>query len=142
MEYNIIAQQIIDYTKLHYDIDITLKSRSKPIVRRRYMAFMVFRELYPKLELSFIGQSIAGLDHSTVTYGVKEAKYMYRNNYTFKSEYDQLREFLSIKTSKVTISNDRLKDIRERFHILELELSSLKAHIKFLENKFIEQLRT
>ena len=138
MEYDIIAQQIIDYTKLHYDIDITLKNRSYPIVRRRYMAYMVLRDLYPSLPLSFIGGSIAGLNHSTVTHGVNEGKYMYRNDFTFKSEYDQLKEFLSIKTSKVTVSNDRLKDVRERFHILELELSSLKAHIKYLENKFVE----
>jgi DNA-binding Lrp family transcriptional regulator len=66
-----ITKRLLELTKEHIGIDVTVKRRHRDLVEARALYCHIFKEIKPSTTLQYIGETV-GLNHSTVIHALRQ----------------------------------------------------------------------
>ena len=108
-----ITQRLLELTREHSGIDVTVKRRHRELVEARALYCHVFKEIQPNKTLQSIGDTV-GLNHATVIHALKQ--------YVIYEKYSP-----ELKDMKIKIISEMLDDttVNEYVNTVSLDLKKL-----------------
>lgn len=99
------------------------RSRRKPLVGYRHVAFWVVHQCFPALTFPMVGTLFGGRDHSTVIYGCQNVDYRRERDASFRELTDAIRDGFGVRSAPIEFD----QAIRARIEALCSRVQDLKA---------------
>jgi chromosomal replication initiation ATPase DnaA len=89
VDYNMLAETLLNTINEYYHIDIKVLSRERNYVQGRFFFYKYMRE-HTTLSLNVLATFISNQHHSTIIYAIKKFEDLHKTDRQFRQDYNEI----------------------------------------------------